>query len=88
MKVLEQIESSQRQHNENRLDNMRQEIEAEKADYNLFSLLKPKIFIDGDRWCVLYGEDIQSGICGFGKSPYLAIKDWSSNCYTTLKVVK
>jgi len=34
--------------------------------YNLFSMLKPKVFIDGSQWCVLYGEDIQSGIAGFG----------------------
>jgi hypothetical protein len=28
---------------------------------------------DGDCWCVLYGDDIQSGICGFGESPSKAM---------------
>lgn len=30
-------------------------------------------FKDGDKWCVLLGEDIQSGICGFGNTPEKAI---------------
>lgn len=28
---------------------------------------------DGDQWCVLYGDDLQSGICGFGASPSQAM---------------
>lgn len=38
--------------------------------------LKP--FKDGDKWCVLLGENIQEGICGFGETPYKAILDF--NC--------
>lgn len=37
-----------------------------------FYLLRPKIFIDGDAWCALYGENLQDGVAGFGKSPYEA----------------
>lgn len=37
--------------------------------------LKP--FKDGDEWCVLLGENLQEGIAGFGKSPYLAIIDFN-----------
>ena len=44
----------------------------EVEEFTLISLLKPKIFIDGDQWCVLYGEDLQSGVVGFGDSPTLA----------------
>jgi len=55
-------------------------IEAEEM--NLFAMLKPKIFMDGSQWCVLYGEDIQSGIAGFGDTPRLAVyafnKQWDS----------
>ena len=55
-------------------------IEAEEM--NLFAMLKPKIFMDGNQWCVLYGEDIQSGIAGFGDTPRLAVyafnKQWDS----------
>jgi len=34
---------------------------------------KPKLFIDGDNWCALYGENLQDGVCGFGKSPKEAL---------------
>ncbi|MGA2159878.1 MAG: hypothetical protein ABSG90_11755 [Dehalococcoidia bacterium] len=39
-------------------------------------LLKPRIFIDGDMWCALYGENLQDGVAGFGKSPELAYWDF------------
>jgi len=32
-------------------------------------LMRPKIYMDGDSWCALYGENIQDGVCGFGDSP-------------------
>jgi len=32
-------------------------------------LYRPRVFVDGDRWCALYGEDVQTGVAGFGLSP-------------------
>jgi hypothetical protein len=32
-------------------------------------LYRPEIYPDGDHWCALYGKDIQTGVCGFGKTP-------------------
>lgn len=32
---------------------------------------------DGNMWCVLLGDNIQEGICGFGKTPYKAILDFN-----------
>jgi len=29
---------------------------------------------DGDKWCVLLGDDIQTGVCGFGDTPEEAIE--------------
>ena len=72
-----QIESSQRQYNEIMYHQERMNIIVEQEEYNLFNLLKPKLFIDGAQWCVLYGEDMQSGICGFGESPYKAILEFN-----------
>lgn len=46
-------------------------IEAEEM--NLVSLLRPRVFLDGNKWCVLYGENIMDGVCGFGDSPILAV---------------
>ena len=34
-------------------------------------------FKDGNSWCVLLGENIQEGICGFGETPMKAILDFN-----------
>lgn len=57
----------------------------ERQDFNLFSMLKPTLKIDGNQWCVLYGDDLQSGIAGFGKSPALAISNFNRKWYTEIK---
>ncbi len=49
----------------------------EAEEMTLFSMLKPKIYRDGNLWCVLYGENIQEGICGFGDTPRQAV--WAFN---------
>jgi len=49
----------------------------ETAEFNLVSLLKPRIFIDGNQWCVLYGENLQDGVAGFGSSPIKAVYDFN-----------
>ncbi|HUX79103.1 MAG TPA: hypothetical protein VMW10_05085 [Alphaproteobacteria bacterium] len=46
-------------------------------------LFKPKLSIDGNMWCALYGDNLQDGVAGFGKSPELAYlnfdKEWSKS---------
>lgn len=51
---------------------------ANKQDYILIEALKPRFFIDGDKWCCLYGENIQDGVAGFGDSPQDAVIDWNN----------
>lgn len=41
-----------------------------------FMLLRPRLFIDGDQWCALLGDNLQDGVAGFGKSPELAGMDF------------
>ena len=36
-------------------------------------IYKPKLYPDGDQWCALFAEDIQSGVCGFGDTPAKAM---------------
>jgi hypothetical protein len=36
-------------------------------------LFRPSLYADGDQWCALYGDDIQSGVCGFGETPEAAM---------------
>lgn len=83
---FEQIESSQRQHHQELEHSVRMNIVVEQQDYNLFALLKPKIFKDGDQWCVLLGENIQEGICGFGKRPIDAIVEFNKAFFTPAPV--
>lgn len=33
-----------------------------------------QVFLDGNQWCALLGENIQEGIAGFGLSPKEALE--------------
>lgn len=41
--------------------------------------MRPAIFPDGNMWCALYGEDLQMGVAGFGKTPADACIDFDKN---------
>lgn len=40
------------------------------------TIYKPRLFIDGYQWCALYGDNVQDGIAGFGKSAAEAYSDF------------
>jgi hypothetical protein len=42
-------------------------------------IYRPKLFIDGNQWCALYGENIQDGVAGFGETPEKAMVDFDRN---------
>ena len=48
-------------------------------------LFRPKLSIDGDMWCALYGDNLQDGVAGFGESPEKAMWDFDKNWATNLK---
>lgn len=52
------------------------------------NILRPTLNIDGDRWCALYGKDLQQGVAGFGKSPAEAYNDFDKAWWETLPEVK
>ena len=56
----------------------------EYQEFNLVALLKPRIFIDGSMWCVLYGENLQDGVAGFGETPELAVFEFNKAWRTPL----
>ena len=31
--------------------------------------MRPRIYLDGDQWCALYGRDLQEGVAAFGDTP-------------------
>jgi hypothetical protein len=43
-----------------------------------------KISIDGNQWCILYGENLQDGVAGFGDSPDAASYDFDRAWSTRL----
>jgi len=51
----------------------------------LVKVLQPKLSIDGNMWCALYGDNLQDGVAGFGKSPEAALYDFVKYCKTELK---
>ena len=66
----------------NRLEHQaKMEILANSEDLNIFSILKPKFGVDEGRYFVLLGDDLQSGICGFGETLILAIRDFNGQFY-------
>lgn len=56
----------------------------ETAELNLVKILGAKLSLDGNMWCWLCGEDLQNGVAGFGKSPYLATLDFNKNFHKEL----
>ena len=76
---LSGIIESQKQHFQNTEHEMKMELLETEQQYKLFSMLNPKVYIDGNMWAVVYGEDQISGIAGFGKTPHEAIVDFNAN---------
>jgi hypothetical protein len=50
--------------NEELLHQSRMNAAIEAELFNLVAVLRPRIFIDGNQWCVLYGENLQDGVAG------------------------
>jgi hypothetical protein len=44
-----------------------------------FNIYKPRMFMDGNMWCALYGDNLQDGVAGFGSSPAKAVEDFNKN---------
>lgn len=49
------------------------------------AIYRPRIAIDGNQWCALYGDNIQDGVAGFGDSPAAAMADFDRNWSAKLK---
>jgi len=40
------------------------------------AIYRPALSIDGNKWCALYGANLQDGVAGFGDSPAAAMHDF------------
>lgn len=61
--------------------------EAAAAHSTPSAIFKPRLSIDGDQWCALYGENLQDGVAGFGKSPGDAMHDFDRNWHKPLEAL-
>lgn len=43
------------------------------------AIFRPSIGLDGNKWCALYGPNLQEGVAGFGDSPADAMADFDKN---------
>jgi len=53
--------------------------QAEAARIRPHVLMRPALTIDGNKWCALYGDNLQDGVAGFGDSPADAVADFDAN---------
>lgn len=60
--------------------------ESNRQDLLAVSMLPVKIGVDGNQYFVLWGEDLQSGVCGFGDTPTKAIFNFNQALLTPLTV--
>lgn len=62
-------------------------IRAAASEYERPSVLyRPRIYVNGDKWCALYGDDPQAGVAGLGDSPAEAMLDFDVTWFVKLKV--
>jgi hypothetical protein len=45
---------------------------------------RPALSIDGNKWCALYGENLQDGVAGFGDSPDEAFRAFDAAWFEKL----
>lgn len=48
-------------------------------------MYKPKLFLKDGSWVALYGDNLQGGVAGFGKSPAAAMADFDIEWIQELK---
>lgn len=66
-------------------DMAREDIRAATAAHTYPSVLfRPKLSLDGNQWCAMYGDNLQEGVCGFGESPQKAMDDFNKNWVTKI----
>ena len=46
------------------------------------AVFKPKLSMDGNQWCALYGDNLQEGVAGFGDTPAQAMAEFDKQWYS------
>jgi len=48
------------------------------------AIYRPAVSMDGDKWCALYGDNLQDGVAGFGDSPAQAMEAFDAAWFAKL----
>lgn len=64
---------------------LQQEALACEKNKNIIEMLKPEITIDGNQWCVLWGNMPEKYIVGFGDTPAQAIQNFVDSFFSPKK---
>lgn len=43
--------------------------------------MRPRLFLDGNMYCALYGDNLHDGCAGFGETADLAMQDFDRSWY-------
>lgn len=62
-------------HTSQLIDELTQSAQEMRA-MQVISTLKPTLYKDGNQWCYLLGDNLQTGVAGFGDTPALAMYDF------------
>lgn len=59
--------------------NEKRENEGELQMLRIITTLGLKLLKDGNKFCYLYGDDLQTGVAGFGDTPMEAVTSFNNN---------
>jgi hypothetical protein len=75
----EQMESSARQHQDDALHITKMDNAYEIHCLEVVHALGLEPYRDGNKWCYLYGKNLQEGVCGFGSTIMSACMNFYEN---------
>lgn len=56
-------------------------------NYRPSTRYKPKLYRDGNAWCALFGQDIQSGVSAFGDTPDEAMREFDKEWFKSVSAI-
>ncbi len=68
------------------MDRTRQQLAEHEERMRPSYLYRPALSVDGNKWCALYGDNLQDGVAGFGDSPAEAYADFDAQWTRKLSV--
>lgn len=66
---------------ETQLKLITKQVETEHQKQRPFMLLKPKLFMEGNQWAAMYGDEPSLSLLGFGDTPEEAARDFDHAWY-------